>query len=292
MSKAKPENIWGRILYIDRRIIYLLTILLFIPLLYPLGIPFPTTAMSVTFQKAINDYCPDGSYVLVAGGGYLELSPIASASNALLDTLLAKNAKLVIASFSETGPLGLDYTFKRFLNQRLLATKTYGVDYVILPFTGPSGSDVPWAAVARDIRSSTGGVDYYGKNLDDLPIMKGKNSASDFTFLVQVGSHETWNIQAVVKQWQTPYSLPLICVSGGIAHVSNVNYFATGQMKGYIEESDYASWELLSGYPGVNLVQIDIYTLVQIAVPVLIVVGNILLFLSKRERKVSVEVKK
>lgn len=292
MSKAKEKNIWRRILYIDRRVIYVLTLLLFIPLLYPLKIPFNTTAVARTFLNAINEYCPDGSYVLLCNGGLLEFTPINSAGIALINTLLAKNVKLVCASFSEAGPLGFSFAFSRWIDKGILATKTYGVDYVILPFTGPSASDIPWAAVARDIRASTGGVDFYDFRLDDLAIMEGINGAADFQFLAQIGSHETNNIQAVVKNIQTPYHLSLVVVSGGIAHVSNVNFFATGQIKGYIEEADYASWELISGYAGVNLKQVDVYSLVHIAVPALIVVGNILLFLSKREREVSVEVKK
>lgn len=295
MSKAKEagkKNIWARALDVDKRYIFLITILVFLPLLYPLNLPFSSTDWSKQFYNAVLN-CPDNSIVLMCNnGGSFDFTPMVSCHVALTNTLLKKNCKLVCASFAENGPSVFDYMFNNWLDKSILATKTYGVDYVILPYIGggTTGGEFAWAAIASNIRSSTGGVDYFGKPLDGFPLMQKVNSAKDVTFLTQTGSHETLNIQAVVKNIQTPYNLPLVCISGGIAHVSDSNFLATGQIKGVIEENDYASWEHLIGYAGINLKQVDVYSAVYIALPIVIVVGNIFLFLSKR--KTAAEVKK
>lgn len=284
-KEAEKKNIWYRLLNVDRRYIILITIVVFIPLLFPLKIPFTLSDWGVMYYNAI-EAVPNGSLVLSTNGGLgIEALDILWSHTVLMDHLLRKNCKIVEANpYGVNSALACDYLWKNLIDKKLLVKVTYGVDYVILPYV--AGEVVSWAAIAKDIRSSCGGKDYYGTSLDALPIMKNVNSAADFQFLTETGSHETLNIRPVVFQIQTPYNLPLVVISQGISHATTASFIATGQIKGAVEGlNDYATYELLTGYPGINLMQLDVVSAHHLLVVMLIIIGNIFFVLSERGAK-------
>lgn len=261
-------------------------------MLVPFAIPFQPSEWGVMAYNAVEAVKP-GSYVLATTQVGVDDVTKMAAKRVLTNELLRKGCKIVEASFDTVCPIAVEYVWNTLVDKNLLSKVTYGVDYVILPYV--PGEVVAWAAVARNIRAACGGVDNRGNRLDDLPLMKGINSASDFQFLTMTGHHTTLAVTPVVTQIQTPYNLPLVVISSGISHALDASFVATGQIKGCLEGLlDFATFEKLTGDLGLNIKQMDVVSFTNILTPTLVIVGNILYFLSKREKKVlsKSEVKK
>ena len=279
---AKTKNIWERIQNVDRRYIFLLTAIVFIPLLYPLAIPFKPSPYAVDFYNAV-EAVPDGSYVLAMNQfGPDDLEKM-WAKRALTDRLLKKNCKIVEASVSATAPIAVQRCWNDLVDKSVLATKKYGVDYVFLPYV--AGEVVAWSAVGRDIRAATGGVDYFGTKFDSLPIMTGINNGGHFQFLTETGHHTSLAIEPVVTQIQAVWGMPLVVISAGISHALTANFIATGNIKAALEGlTDMAGYELLVKDPGLNLKQMDVVSFHHIMLIALIIVGNVVYLLSKTKK--------
>ncbi|MCJ7632972.1 hypothetical protein MUP77_11350, partial [Candidatus Bathyarchaeota archaeon] len=67
---------------------------------------------------------------------------------------------------------------------------------------------------------------------------------------------------------------------------TTASFIATGQIAGALEGLlDFATFEKLTNDPGLNIKQMDIVSFTNLLIPTLVIVGNILYFLSKRQTK-------
>jgi len=282
------ENIFDRIQRIDRRVVFLVTALVItLPLLFPIGIPFVPSPYALSFHDAI-EALPDGSVVLSMNAFGPEDLEKMWAKRAMTNRLFEKNCKIIEVSFDAPGPIAMSKCYEELLDQQLLATKTYGEDYIFLPYV--AGIVVAYSAVARDIRSATGGVDYYGDSLDSYPIMEDVNAATDVDFLALTGHHTSTAIEPVVGQVQTYANKPLVVISAGISHALTSSFIASGNIKAALEGlTDMAGYELLIKDPGLNIAQMDVVSAHHLMLVLLIIVGNIVFLLSKNKKS---EVKK
>lgn len=291
MSKAKEaekQNIWARLQNVDRRVMFFITFIVFLPILYPLSIPLVPSEWGKMFADTVTAV-PDGSYVLAGNEFGIDDTPKTWAKRALTNQLLRKNCKIIEISFGVTAPPSVENVYQNLIDKTL--NKQYGVDYIFLPYV--AGMVIAWSATAKDIRAATGGVDYYGTSLDTYPIMKGHNSIRDFQFLTETGHHSTNDIEPVVMQWASPSGLPLVVISSGISHATQANFVATGLIKGCLEGLvDMATYEQLIKDPGLNLQQMDVVSLHHLSLVAIIILGNVFYFLGGGRKSLKSEVKK
>jgi hypothetical protein len=253
-----------------RTMYFLVTIIATIPLLTPLGLPVPINTWTQQTYNAI-EALPPGSKVIVSSCIQIPSWPeMEGPTVAILKHLFKKEGiKIVIASFYTDGPQGIILA----LNQIDTSSKTYGVDWVHLPYI--AGVESALAGVGADIRKMTK-VDFYNTPLDDLPLMKDINSIKDFDFGVLLLVGQTPGIEEHLRQWTYPYGLKITCMAVGIALPLVQQYYAQGLSDGYVASvRGGAEYEALLGSKGKATAATESLSATHIFLIVLVFIGNV-----------------
>lgn len=258
-----------------RWIYFLLIIVVSWPLLSPLGLPVPvgkSTRMAFdTIEKL-----PPGSLVAVSsvlsGGNWPDLGP---PQTALTQHLFKKKMKIVFIGMVDEAPTILETTLLPRINK---FGAEYGVDYVNLGFIA-GAPDVAEAAFATSLRKVLT-VDFGGKTLDQLPIMKGVNTLADFKLVIHIGMAED-----PVRQYYTPFKIPLIVGVYGMMGPHYIPYLEAGQLAGMIVGlRGAAEYEYLVGFVGEGLMGSDALSMTHLLVAVFVILGNVFYLYSTRTK--------
>jgi hypothetical protein len=220
-------------------------ILMFIPLIFPLGLPVQTSQPVVDYYRTISDL-PEGSVVAVSMG----------ASAALLDEqeaqflatwkiIFSNKLKVIFYSTTEDSNIILE----RHLGTKVKPSDygyTYGVDYVLLGYS-PLG-EAGQSAFVRNIRSLYP-VDYYGTPLDNIPLMSDINDQSGVDLIIYEYTSCT-DVEWVIRQWVVPFNKPALVTTLGCCGPMAAPYYPS-QIKGFLTGSGAGTEiEVVSGFPG------------------------------------------
>jgi len=269
---------WLRQIYNMRRPIYfLLIILCVIPLIFPLGIPVAVSSDTRAAYNIIEGLSP-GSTVLfdigvdVAIWGDMEPLVVAAVHHIVIE----RSLKLVVVSFVPDGPILAERAFSALD----LRNRRYGVDYVNLGYL--VGGETATAAFAKDIRSVVKS-DFRGTRIDDIPIMKGINGATDFQLYIYV-------IQAdpviPIRQIVVPYKIKMIGLTTAFARPYCMPYLLAGQIAAIVTGlRGGAEYEYLLGLYRFGLQSATAMSIVYLATVAMVIMGNVLyLFLERRAK--------
>ncbi|MEM2006647.1 MAG: hypothetical protein QW154_03340 [Sulfolobales archaeon] len=138
-------------------------------------------------------------YYEVAARGELEPNLIA-----LTKHFFDKGCKIVYGSLSAFGVVA--FSLFRSMAADLFDGKEYGKDYVYLGYI--AGGEAAFASLAKSIKGTIS-VDNYGNRLEDLSLMKEVDKATDFDLVIIVSSG-TDTFSYYIRQWYTPYGVPLL----------------------------------------------------------------------------------
>jgi len=273
------EKIYN-ILSIRQLLYVLLIIMVLIPLLHPFGIPISISSRVREVYKYIENL-PDNPKVLIEiyyePAAATELEP---AVGAILRHLVAKNPKIVFVSLIATGPIMFE-RLKSYVPDVFEKLK-YGEDYVYLGFL--TGGETACASLARGIKEYVV-RDNYGRPTADMPIFKYANKAEDFD-LVIIASSGTDVFEWYVRQWFTPYHVPLLFVALSVIAPSIEPFVAAGQAIGMIVgQRGAAEYELLIGKPGSALAAMDAQSFAHGLVIAFIILGNVFYWIIRLQRK-------
>ena len=266
------------ILNIKEQYIYLvLLILLSYPLLRPIGLPIPIEAITQTYFDGI-EAIQAGSTILVTNDASAGTEMEIGLSSAIVTKHIfrlaeERNLKLIWVSqgVGDAPPIW---------EQTLKSTGTwdvfqagYGEQYVYLGFL--AGEEAACAAINANIRSATGGVDYYGTSLDTMSVMDGVNTGADFDLVIAIdepGVSGVYWMQQLANVHGIPiYVNPLAGVAG-----TYWPYIEAGQIDGMLIGSKAAAgYEILVGAPGAAAAQQDAQTLGHLYLAILVIVANI-----------------
>ncbi len=257
---------------IDRRWIFLLlAVVIFIPILKPIGLPNKTISRDA--QNAFNfmDSLKPGQFVLFSldydPSTRPELQPQAVAA---IRHAFKKNLRVGVVTYI-AGSTGLiQQIFEKVPAEY---GKKNGTDYVIFPYMAN-----PTAAMTQ-MASDIYGIydrDQDGKDAKSLPVMKGIRNYKDMALVVNITG------TAMLDSWVAfvgdKYNVP---VFGGVTAISQPGYgpyLQTGQLKGLIGGmKGAAEYESLIQEPGKGTSGIDSLNLAHLLVLVLILTSNILL---------------
>ena len=277
MAARRPSGLWDRLTRLDRRIIFALVgLATAIPLLFPVNLPVTVSPRVRAAFDTVEAQAP-GSYVLLSldfePDIAAELQPMAIA---VLRHCFRKGLKPVVLTLYPAGP-GL---VERALAEASEAEgKARNVDYVFLGYK--SGSQSVILGLGESIRTMFP-TDFYGTPLDSIPIMRGKNSYADFPLVVNLAGSAIADYY--VRIAATRYGRTLVLGATAVMTTDYYPYLSSGQIKGLIGGMrGAAEYERLMDIFGNGRRGMDAQSVVHVLVVLLVLFGNLALFLSGRQ---------
>ncbi len=270
-----------RLLALDRRIIFVLiaagTIL---PLLVPVNLPVSVTPR---VQDAYNtvDALPAGSRVLLSMDYepdiMAELQPM---SVAIMRHCFRKHLKVVGMTLY---PAGVPLAERAFAVASAAEGARRDTDFVFLGYK--SGFQTVILGLGEDLRSQYP-VDFYGRPLDSIPLLRGVNRYADFQLVVDCSG------SAAADYWiqyaRTRYHAPLILGATAVMASDYYPYLSSKQLLGLIGGmKGAAEYERLIGVFGDGRRGMDAQSLVHAIVVLLVILGNVALIVARRRGEVT-----
>lgn len=265
---------------IDQRWLYILSIIcIIIPIVSPLGLPMKISKPTKDFYNII-DSLPEGSVIVYEEGsiaGQYDVTRAACIS--ALKLVFDRSFKLIVFCDSADGPVLFKDMMSR-IDPEGSYGKVYGEDYVVLGFA--PGGETASASFATDMRK-TFPTDYYGKSIDQIPMMNDINSAEDVDLIIQVFVG-CYNCDWIVRQWVVPYGTTYVGITAECCAPMIAAYYPAS-CKGYLSGTMGATeLEVLSKTPGEGATVSDAKNLGLLPMILFIVLANIA-YLSKKYGK-------
>jgi hypothetical protein len=271
------------LLKIDRRIIYIVVgLLVMLPLIKPLGLGVTSGPRAQTLFDAI-DAVPAGKTILISvdfdPSSMPELYPMLTA---VMRHAFAKNLKVLLCGLWVTGAGLADRAATEIPPE---FGKKYGVDVVYLGWK--AGVDAVILGMGENIKNVYPS-DYYGKSLDSLPLLNDVQRLRDIpiVFVISAGTpgYQDWLLYA-----QSRYGMR---VGAGVTAVSAADaypYLQSGQLTGMLAGmKGGAEYEVLvqkAGYSKAYMPAVaamDSQSLAHVVILVLVIVGNIAYFATRK----------
>jgi len=273
-------NIWARLANLDRRIYYFLLILVVaLPMVKPWGLPIKTGKEARSFYETIENLPAGSTIALAIEYGVLVTTELNPQVAALYKQALGRGLRIIM--WSAVDPEGANVTQSLLVPITEQMGKKYGVDWVNLGFK--PGGDVTTKKLVDSFWEGAGYVDISGTRLENLPIMQGFTSMAKASLLVVV-TGTLPGPDKYLKMVSIPTGLQMaVGTTAGMASTEN-QYYRSGQYKGLLMGArGGAEYEFLTGHPGRAIVNMDSQSAAHIMVVLLIVLGNVGYFVSKKK---------
>tara|TARA_Y100000814_G_scaffold103318_1_gene72252 strand:+ start:85 stop:1002 length:918 start_codon:yes stop_codon:yes gene_type:complete len=234
---SKVTNILLSLGKVDRKIIFaIIGIVVLIPLLKPewVDIPIQISPDSRKVFTELSSLEPGSKVLLSFEYGPSTKPEIHPMSVALLNHLFAKQIKVYIMALWPDGVFMATDALDQVLSSKLFNIEEY-TDYVNLGFK--QGGEVVIRGVASDIRQLYT-KDYKQVPMDDIPMMEGVNSVSDFDYVIDL-SAGTPGTTEWVQYACDPKNVPFTSGCTSIQVTDVMPYVKSGQVRG-----------ILAGMPG------------------------------------------
>lgn len=282
MKKDKNESLAKRLLNIDPTIIFVILFLAFaLPLLYPIVLPMKVDKWSLQVYDFV-EALPEGSIILMENGNGAATYPQCGSGMVVqMVQLLSKDMKIVMFTCGPEMAFWADKAIQDTLSKLPSDVPAEnGVNWVHLGFV--TGGETGVAALAADIRSVIKN-DYYGTPIEEIPLLENINHATDFDAIVWHGAAETsipWGIRQIV----VPFDIPM---TGSVTLVDIASmgpYIDAGLLNGVAGGlKGSADYEYLMRMTGPALAQIMTVNIAGLFWIILIIMGNILHFVVRKE---------
>jgi hypothetical protein len=268
---------WARrLLALDRRYIFLLVAAgTAIPLLFPVNLPVMVTPRVQAAYDTINKL-PKGSTVLISmdyePDTMAELQPMAIA---VLRHCFQRGLKVIGITLYPSGPGLVERAIE------VAAHAEHAVrnqDYAFLGYK--SGFQSVMVGIGESIRQQFP-VDFYHTPLDSIPVMRGVDSYRQIALVVNLtaSSAADYWIQFAAGR----YRMPLVLGATAVMATDYYPYLSSGQLLGLIGGmKGAAEYEVLLNISGDARRGMDAQSMVHVIVVVLVILGNVALFASRR----------
>ena len=263
----------------DRRIIFLLiAIVVFVPLLFKYKMKVPARDEVKAIYNKIESL-PEGSVVLFSfdydPSTLAELQPMAKA---VLKHLMRKKIKIVFAGLWPQGPKLADEVLKD-VNKKFHYKK--GIDYTNLGYK--QGGIVVISSMASSIKDTFPTI-ADGTSYDEIPLLRNIHTLKDFSFIISLSAGDPG-----ITHWmmiaKDRFGVP---VAGGCTAVSAPQiypYLNSHQLLGLMGGlNGAAQYETLISDRDQASLGMTAQTFAHALIILLIILGNITMFLLKRKR--------
>src|SRR6266850_2767825 len=265
-----------RLLAIDRRIIFLLVAVgVVLPLLRPLNLPITVTPRVQAAYDAI-DALPPGSKVLISMDYepdiMAELLPM---SVAVMRHCFRKHLQVIAMTLYPAGT-GLGERAVTLAARAEGAVKNK--DYAWLGYK--SGFQVVMIGIGENLRGMYP-VDFYGTPLDSIPVTRHVNSYAQLQMVINLSGSSAADYWIQFAQGR--YHAPLVIGCTAVMATDYYPYLSSKQLLGLVGGmKGAAEYERLIDILGDARRGMDAQSLVHLIVALLVIVGNLALFVSKR----------
>ncbi|MDI6840364.1 MAG: hypothetical protein QMD71_05910 [bacterium] len=278
-------GILNKLMLLERKYIFIIVALcVIIPLLIYLGLPIGVTKPALDLYNEVDCISPDGDPLLISfdfdPSTQPELYPMGLA---ILRHCFAKNIRVILMSLYVQGAglaaMAIEDVRKEFTD------KKSGVDYTFLGYQ--PGASMVVLGIGEDIHKIFP-RDYYGVDIDSLPMMQTVKNYNDIPFVVFLtGAGTPWIVYANTRYHQK--------VGGGVTAVmasSFYPYLQTGQLtgmlgglKGAAEYEELLARNNLSNARRIATIGMDAQSIVHIMMIVFIIFGNVAYFIVRKGRR-------
>lgn len=260
---------------LDRRWIFIVMgMLVFVPLLVPVGLPITPTRPAIQFNDAINAV-PDGSTVLMScdydPASTPELDPM---TRTALRQLWGKRCKVVVTVLWNGGSVVVDQTIEA-VAQEFRARGVPMVDgenYVNLGYK--SGNEAVMVLMGQGIASAFP-VDQHGRSTRTLPIMRDVTNYSSFPLLVNISAGYP-GTKEWVQQVNSRFHLPMVSGCTAVSTPEFFPYLQSGQLRGLLGGmAGAAEYEVLRHEKGSATRGMDAQSMAHVFIALCILLGNV-----------------
>jgi len=176
-------GIWFRLANLDRRWVYLVIgIVTFLPIIFYIGVPVSITPEVQAVYRKIDSLSP-GTVIMVpmefGPSTMAELEPMA---RAVLRHCFSRDLKIISTALQIEGVILMEKVLRESAAEY---GGKYGEDYVFLGYK--PYPDIVILNMGENFRKPFP-RDYYGNNLDDLPMMNGVANYSNTACIVNINS--------------------------------------------------------------------------------------------------------
>ncbi len=264
---------------IDRRWIYLVMgIVVFVPLLFDMGLPvFVTQEVESVFDRL--ESLPPGTVVMIPceydPATMAELRPMA---HAIFRHCFAKDLKIISTSLQIEG-----VTLVKDDLELIAAEygKKYGEDYVFLGYK-------PYPAIVilnmgENFRKPFP-KDYFGTGLDDLPMMKGVVNYSSCACIVNINA--TSGADYWINYANGRYKAPLALGVTAVMATDYYTFLSSGQIFGLLGGlKGAAEYETLIKKSDRATKAMNVQSIAHSVIVIFIILGNIAFFATRKKKK-------
>jgi len=278
MSEEEP-TFWEKLARIDRRVFYwILFIGLMIPFIHPIVFPIAISPSTRDLYEGIKEMVEPGDVVVmnIAFGvdAWPECMPAFCACTKLL---IREGAKIIFWG----AYYDVDMTYQEVLRrcEDYFKNLKYGEDYVYLGYYPNQEAAV--AQLAASIRSIFK-TDNYGTPLDEIPMMKNVDKATDIKLVL---SGDTGDVcDYYIRQWRIPYGTPVAEIGIAMLGSSYMPYYRSGVLFGMsVGVRGGAELEKLVGEPAEATIRMGAINISHILVVIAVILANIGYFASRRK---------
>jgi len=272
-------SFWRFLLRMDRRIVFVLVALAVItPLLLPLNLPVTVTAPVRNLYRAIDQIPSKGKPVIISvdydPSTVPELRPM---TLAVLRHCFRKRIPVIVITMLPAGA-GLARDAVETVAREFHGS-SYGRDYVYMGYK--PGASLVMLGIGEDFQG-TYPEDGFGKPSAKLEILKRVHNYDDIAMVVDftgASIYESW-IMFAYQKYGCKIGAGVTAVMASDAYP----YLNTGQLVGLLGGlSGAAEYEKLIDWPGNATIGMDAQSVVHILIIVLILLGNIAYFLTRRK---------
>lgn len=274
--EGEKKGVLGKILTIDRRIIWIIVIILMAwPLISPLGLPISVDTITMEYHDAIESL-PPGSVVLASLD--IESGLVGENGAQCSDTLqhlFDKDLKFIqVCFYRADGAILFENAWLPQVNQH---DKAYGVDWVNMGYI--EGHETAMSAFAANFLYPV--RDFYGNDLKDLPLLKEVKSMEDVDLYIDIAAGD---VDQALRQFATPYNVPAITGAMALGVPDMMIYRDAGIVVGILGGlPGAAQYEFIRKKPGLAIRGMDALSLTHVFLLCLIVLTNIV-YVSMRVR--------
>lgn len=249
-----------------------------IALFVPTGVK-EASRQTVVVYDAIEEL-PEGSVVLLGADfdahNRAEMVP---QLEVLVEHLMRRRLRVIAVSMWDQGPMFAERVLRRVGDEHGLE---YGIDYVNLGYAAGAQSMV--RLLKDDIRAVYK-TDFSGNETLNMPVLAGLEGAKDVDLMVDISDNPSGPTTYLEQIQSFHKGFRMVCGLTASAVPPIMPYVESGQIEGYIIGLKGASeYEGLIGVRGLGTVAMTAQSVGQVAILVLILVGNIFFLMERRRR--------
>ncbi len=274
-------NIWDKLQNLDRRwYYYILLIVISLPIIRPWGLPIKTGAESEAFHNSIEALSEGSAIFLVVGYRTDSLVEMDPQLTVVFRRALEKGVKVITWGAVDEGAMVAQNVMKSLSDEM---GAVYGVDWINLGYKPIS--DALLQKMIDDFPQAMAYSEIGGGRLDSFEITKNFNSVTQADLIVCFSNVTPSPAQSILRMISIPMGVPIVMGTASISVPGEMPYYASGQYKGLIcGLRGAAEYELLASHPGSAILGMDAQSAAHVLVIVLIAIGNLGHFLSKKGR--------